>query len=175
MQKVVLLDREGTIIVDPSYDRVDAPEKIKLLSNTLPALKLLATHDYKIVIITNQTNIAQGRITEQEFWHLNDLVLEKLKPSGITILKTYVCPHAVDEKCECRKPKPKLLLDAIAEFELNPSDTFMVGDRATDIEAGINTGTKTILVKTGKHEVSTDKATHTAPSLLEAAHYIVTA
>jgi D-glycero-D-manno-heptose 1,7-bisphosphate phosphatase len=173
MRKVVLLDREGTIIVDPSYDRVDSPEKVKLLPNTLSAIKLLASHDYKIVIITNQTNIAQGRITEQGFWDINKLVLEKLKPSKIIVLKTYVCPHSVEESCLCRKPKPKMLLDAIAEFGLNPEETFMVGDRTSDIEAGKNAGTKTILVKTGKHKVTSDDATYSASSLLEAAHYII--
>jgi D-glycero-D-manno-heptose 1,7-bisphosphate phosphatase len=170
--KAVLLDREGTIIIDPSFDRVDAPEKAQLLPNTLAALKLLAQHGYGAVIITNQTNIAQGRLTEQGFWDLHKYILKLIEPSGITVLKTYVCPHSADAGCDCRKPKPALLLQALGEFDLDPTETYMVGDRDSDITAGRNAGTKTILVKTGKHPTAME-ADYTAADLLDAAKYIV--
>lgn len=170
--KVVLMDREGTLIVDPPFDRVDAPEKVQLLPHTLSALELLAGHGYGIVIITNQTNIAQGRVSEAGFWNLHGKVLELIKPSGITVLRTYVCPHSADEDCVCRKPKPALLLDAIREFHLVRQHTFMVGDRNSDVVAGINAGTKTVLVKTGKHPTVAE-ADYTAHNLLDAAQYIV--
>lgn len=170
--KVVLLDREGTIIVDPPYDRVDAPSKIQLLPDSLPALKLLASHGYSVVIITNQTNIAQGRVTEDGFWVLHDIVLQLIGPSGIKVLKTYVCPHNADEGCDCRKPQPGLLQQAMHDFNLSPDETFMVGDRDSDIAAGQNARIKTILVKTGKHP-TTANATYTVQNLLEAAQHIV--
>ncbi len=167
------MDREGTLIVDPPFGRVDAPKKIHLLSDTLPALELLAKHGYGIVVITNQTNIAQGRLSEQGFWDLHDKVLKLIAPSGIKVFKTYICPHNANENCSCRKPKPALLLAAIHEFNLVPKDTFMVGDRDSDVAAGINAGAKTILVKTGKHPTSTTDADHTTKTLLDAAKYIV--
>lgn len=169
---VVLLDREGTLIQDPDYDRVDAKSKVKLLPGTLPALKLLADNGYSAVIITNQTNIAQGRITEKEFWDINNFVIEQIQSSGIQILKTYVCPHDKDDNCNCRKPKPALLQEAAKDFEIDLGASFMVGDRDSDIEAGKNAGSKTVLVATGKHPADKAKADYSAKDLLEAAHII---
>jgi D-glycero-D-manno-heptose 1,7-bisphosphate phosphatase len=171
--KAALLDREGTVIIDPDYDRVDSVEKIRLLPHTLNALTYLADHGFSIILITNQTNIAQGRITEEEFWKINDAVLRLLKPSGVKVLKTYVCPHDTDDNCDCRKPKPSMLLQAAEEFNLDSASTYMIGDRVSDIEAGVNAGMKAILVKTGKHSAASDIATHTAVNLLEAVEHIV--
>lgn len=171
--KVVLVDREGTLIVDPDFDRVDSPEKVQLLPDTLKALTLLANNGYGIAIITNQTNIAQGRLTTEGFWQLHQKVLDLLEPSGIKVVKTYVCPHNASDDCTCRKPKPALLLEALEDFKLNPTGTFMIGDRDTDIEAGTNAGTRTILVKTGKHPIRTDSADFTADNLFDAARFIV--
>ena len=98
--KAVLFDREGTLIVDPLFDRVDSPEKIQLLPDTLSALGLLALNDYCAIIITNQTSVAQGRISEQGFWELHDQVLDLLKPTRIRVLKTYMCPHSTSGDCE---------------------------------------------------------------------------
>jgi len=170
--KTVLLDREGTIIVDPPFDRVDAIEKAQLLPNTLAALHLLATHGYGIIIITNQTNIAQGRLSEQDFWNLHAHILKMIEPSSITILKTYVCPHSADAGCDCRKPKSALLVQALKEFNLNSAETYMVGDRDSDVMAGMSAGTRTVLVKTGKHP-TTAVPDYTAADLLDAAKHIV--
>lgn len=170
--KVVLLDREGTLIQDPDYDRVDAISKVKLLPDTLPGLKLLADNGYTAVIVTNQTNIAQGRITEKGFWVINSYMIDLLQPSGIKILKTYVCPHNKDDNCICRKPKPALLREAARDFDIDLKTSFMVGDRDSDAEAGRNAGSKTILVATGKHPADKAKADYWAEDLLEAAHII---
>lgn len=167
------MDREGTLIVDPPFDRVDAPEKVRLLPDTFAALGLLAKQGYGIIIITNQTNIAQGRLSERGFWDLHARALELIKPSGIEVLKTYICPHNPTDNCICRKPQPSLLLTAIEEFDLDPNESFMVGDRDTDVAAGINAGTKTIFVKTGKHPVHSMEADYTAENLLDAAEHII--
>lgn len=173
--KAVLIDREGTLIVDPAFDRVDAVSKVSLLPQTIRGLSLLAQNGFGIIIITNQTNIAQNRITFEEFWQINDHVLDLLEPSGIKVLKTYVCPHNSTDNCGCRKPKPLMLKNAIKEFSLDRSQTYMVGDRLSDNEAGSNAGVKTILVKTGKQPVDTDglNCSYVADELLNAAKYIV--
>lgn len=170
--KAVFLDRDGTVIVDPPDERVDTEEKIRLLPNTLEALKLLSSLNYGIVFITNQAGVAEGRVTEEEFWVLHNIVLEKLSPSGIKILKTYLCPHGANDGCECRKPKPKLLLDAAKEFNIDLKESWTIGDRESDVMAGVNAGTKTILVQTGLEAVESTQATVTAPSLLEAVQYL---
>ncbi len=171
--KAVFLDRDGTITVGtPTYERVDSLEKVVLLPNTLEALRLLATLDYGVFIVTNQAGIAKGLITEAEFEQINAKVLDLIAPSGITILHSYVCPHATGDGCDCRKPKPKLLLDAAREFDVDLASSWMIGDRPTDVLTAVNAGAKGILVKTGEPSVVSAEASFTTPSLLEAVQYI---
>lgn len=171
--KAVFLDRDGTInFGTPKYERVDSPNKVELLPNTLEALRLLYQLDYQIFLVTNQAGLAEGLISEKDFKDINNKVLELIRPSGISIVETYVCPHGEADNCDCRKPKPKLLLDAAKEHGINLKESWMIGDRPTDVLTGLNAGTKTILVKTGVPTVESPEATYTAPTLLEAVQYI---
>lgn len=170
--KAVFLDRDGTLIVDPPDLRVDSVAKIHLFPDTLKALELLASLDFGVIEITNQAGIAEGRLDKAEFEEINAKVLEMLESSGVKILKTYMCPHAPEDNCVCRKPKPKLLLDAAKDFDIDLSNSYTIGDRESDIMAGVNAGTKTILVQTGNEPVTSKEANHTAPNLLEAVRYI---
>lgn len=171
--KAVFLDRDATVNVGvPKYERVDSVDKVELLPNTLQALKQLAKLDYKVFFVTNQAGLAEGVISEADFEAINNKVLGLIEPSGINITKTYLCPHGFDEACECRKPKPKLILDAAQEFDIDLASSYMVGDRPTDVEAGFSAGTQTILVMTGKQSASSDKADYVAEDLLEAVRYI---
>lgn len=171
--KAVFLDRDGTINVGiPVHERVDSVEKLKLLPNSLEALSKLAKLDYGVFFITNQAGIAEGLITQAEFEVINDKLLEMIAPSGIKVLKTYVCPHGEDNTCDCRKPKPKLILDAAEEYNIDLKSSYVIGDRPSDVQTGINAGTKTILVQTGAELAKSDEATYTAPTLLEAIEYI---
>ncbi len=171
--KAVFLDRDGTIIMGtPTYERVDSLDKVHVLPNTLEALRQLAALEYKVFIVTNQAGLAEGKITQEQFEEINRRVLELVAPSGIRIVKTYVCPHGEENTCECRKPKPKMILDAAKEYTIDLESSWMVGDRVTDVMAGFNAGTKTILVKTGVPTVESLQATFTAPSLIEAVRFI---
>jgi D-glycero-D-manno-heptose 1,7-bisphosphate phosphatase len=173
MMKAVFLDRDGTITVGtPTYERVDSLDKIELLPNSLQALSLLASLDFGVFIVTNQAGLAEGLMTDAEFWTINDKVLALIAPSGIKILKTYLCPHGGNDNCECRKPKPKLLLDAAREYDVDLGASWMIGDRPSDVLTGTSAGSKAILVKTGLSSAISDQATHTAPTLLEAVQYI---
>jgi D-glycero-D-manno-heptose 1,7-bisphosphate phosphatase len=170
--KAVFLDRDGTVIRDPEDERVDRLDKIELFSDSIEALKLLATLDYGVILITNQAGIAEGRINEAEFEVINGKVIELLEQSGVKILKTYMCPHVAADNCDCRKPKPKMILDAAKDFDVDMAQSWMIGDHQSDITAGLNAGTKTILLQTAnKPEMSAD-ATYTAPTLLNAIEYI---
>lgn len=171
--KVVLLDRDGTVIVDPPDERVDSVGKIQLFPDSIEALALLAQHGYAVILITNQAGISEGRIDVPEFNRIHDKVLDALSPSGVTILKTYMCPHGPEDGCECRKPKPTLIQEAAQEFHFAPSDVYIVGDRHSDIMAGKNAGTKTVLVKTANINVDAPEADYTAQTLLEAVQYII--
>lgn len=172
--KAVFLDRDGTIIVEPPRERLTWVHDIKLFPETVPALKLLIDNGFALIEITNQAAIGEGLITPEQFWDMEIGGLEaELAKEGIRITKTYVCPHVPSDNCACRKPKPKMILDAAEEFKVNLADTFMVGDNISDVGAGINAGAKTILVKTAMHNIEAPDATFTAANLLEAAQYIV--
>jgi histidinol-phosphate phosphatase family protein len=173
MNNIVFLDRDGTVIVDPSDERVDREDKIKLFPDSIESLKYLADHNFSVIFVTNQAGIAEGKITAKDFDRIHKKVLELLAPSGIKILKTYVCPHNDKDKCECRKPKPTMLLDAAKEFNIDLSTSYMIGDHISDIESGLNAGTRTILVQTATNKVVVAKqATYTAPTLSDAVRYI---
>ena len=171
--KAIFLDRDGTINDGvPTHERVDSIDKVTLLPNTLKALAMLSKLDYDVFFITNQAGIAEGLISLEQFNDINNKVLELISPSGIKVLKTYLCPHGENDKCGCRKPSPKLLNDAANEFNIDLEKSWMIGDRPSDVLTGHNAGTRTILVKTGVPTVESDTATYTAPSLLEAVQYI---
>jgi D-glycero-D-manno-heptose 1,7-bisphosphate phosphatase len=170
--KAVFLDRDGTLIVDPPDLRVDSISDIHLFPDTLKALSLLASLDFGVIEITNQAGIAEGRINRTDFETINNKVLEIIESSGVKVLKTYMCPHAPEDNCVCRKPKPYLILQAARDFTIDLAESYLIGDRLSDIEAGLNAGTKTILVKTANVPVSSDQATYTAANLLEAVQYI---
>ena len=171
--QAIFLDRDGTVNVGvPKYERVSSIDKVELLAGTLEALKSLAKLDYGVFFITNQAGISEKLITMERFYEIDNKVRELITPSGVKILKTYLCPHGEKDDCECRKPKPKLLLDAAKEFNVDLSRSWMIGDRPSDVMTGVNAGTKTILVKTGVPTVESDKANFTAQTLLEAVEYI---
>lgn len=173
--KVVFLDRDGTVIVDPPDLRVDKVEKIELFPDSIEALKYLAENDFAVVLITNQAGIAEGRLTEDEFWSIHNEVLSRLSPSSVKIIKTYMNGEAAGPNAtEWRKPGPKMLLQAAEELGLDLSEIYMVGDNQSDIQAGVNAGCKGgILVKTANENVESPNAIFTAPKLLDAVHYIV--
>lgn len=170
--KAVFLDRDGTLIVDPPDLRVDSISKLHLFPDAFKAMKRLAATEYSVVLVSNQAGIAEGRLTADDFERLNNIVIELLEPTGVKILKTVYCPHAPEDNCDCRKPKPKMLLDAAQEFGIDLNDSYTVGDRQSDIQTGINAGTRTILVKTGNTPVISEEATYTAEDLLDAVEYI---
>lgn len=171
--KAIFLDRDATVIYGvPRYERVDSLDKVELLPRSLEALELLSVLDYGVFIVTNQSGIAEGLINQQEFQKINDKVLRLIAPSGVKIIKTYVCPHSYKGDCACRKPKPKKLLGAAKEFDIDLANSYMVGDRPSDVLTGINAGTKSILVMTGYPDAKSDKATFIARDLLEAVKFI---
>jgi D-glycero-D-manno-heptose 1,7-bisphosphate phosphatase len=175
MNKAVFLDRDGTVTVGtPTHERVDSVEKVMLFPDVLDALQNLSQLDYKVFLITNQAGIAEGLITLDDFWTINDRVLTLIAPSGVQVTQTYLCPHDESSNCDCRKPKPKLLLDAAREHNIDLSVSWMVGDRVSDVDTGKNAGTRTILVQSGVPGTVAEHADYTAPSLAAAVAYIQT-
>jgi histidinol-phosphate phosphatase family protein len=171
--KAIFLDRDGTVTAGiPYHERVDSVDKVELLPNALKGLELFAKLDgYQYFLVTNQAGLAEGLISWDDFHAINAEVLRQVAPSGIVISETYVCPHGEGSACDCRKPKPKLLQDAAAKYGIDLSNSWMIGDRLTDIQTGINAGTKTILVQTGTIKEAPE-ADYVAADLWVAAQYI---
>lgn len=133
MTRALFLDRDGTLITDVGYPR--DPALVDALPGAIEALRELQKA-FKLVIISNQSGIARGLITEAEATAVHDRVLSVFATGGVTFAGAYYCPHAVDAGCRCRKPAPGLLLDAAAELGLDLASSVMVGDKPSDIAAG---------------------------------------
>jgi histidinol-phosphate phosphatase family protein len=173
--KVALIDRDGTVIIDPLDLRVDNEDKIKLFDDSIESLRYLADNGFSVIFITNQAGIEEGRLTEVEFWKIHEEVLRRLEPSGVKVLRTYMNGEMKrSDNTEWRKPGPNMLLQAAKDFNLDLSRLYMVGDNQSDIDAAINAGCKGgILVKTANENVQSPNAIFTAPRLKDAVEYIV--
>jgi len=155
MNKAVFLDRDGTINKEVNY--LSDPKDLELLPRVVEAIKILNEAKYKLVIITNQSAVARGFLTIEKLNEIHEKLLVLLSQEGAKIDAIYYCPHHPNEDCECRKPKPGLILKASKEHEINLSKSFMIGDKLIDIETGKNAGCITILVKTGYGEKEMNK------------------
>ena len=180
MKKIIFLDRDGVINVDREY--VHKIEDFEFEKNVIPGLKLLSQNGFEFIIITNQSGIARGYYTEDDFWKFNNHVASELKKNKIEILKTYFSPFHPEgigkykKNSRCRKPEPGMLEQAERDFLIDKSKSWVVGDKWADVKCGKIFGLKSILVKTGKagedkkHKTEVD---HIAEDLLDAAKFII--
>lgn len=171
--KVIFLDRDGTINLEPPDGIVDSFEKVKIFPFVIPALKLFSENYFKLILITNQHGINLGRLSEKEFRIINDTILKQLFDSNIAILDTFFCPHLTEEACNCHKPKTGLIDQACQKYPINLPESYIIGDRNTDIVLGKKVGCKTIFVKTGNHQTENTDPDYIAEDLLAAAEYII--
>ena len=153
LSKAVFLDRDGTLNYDPGY--LGNPNDLELFSDTGNVLAALKNKfQFKLIVISNQAGIARGIITEEQVISVNNELNKKLSEFNVQIDAFYYCPFHPDfsseEDCLCRKPSPKMILDAANDLSIDLSKSYFVGDTAADIIAGLTIQLKTILVKTGK-------------------------
>ncbi len=151
MQRAVFLDRDGTIIEDAGY--TGEISRIKFLPMVSEAIKLLNESGFKVIIATNQAGVARGYFTEDAVREVNRYIKETLVKQGALIDRTYYCPHHIDgikkeyrKECHWRKPNPGMIEEAAREFGISLTDSFVVGDKMTDIEAGYRVGCRTVLL-----------------------------
>jgi len=155
-QAAIFLDRDGVINFD--YEYTHKIKDFAFIPDVFDVCKHFISLGYQIVIITNQSGIARGYYTERDFDILNLWMLEQFTINGIEIKAVYYCPHhpvkgigkyKVD--CDCRKPKPGMILQAKKEHHIDLSRSILIGDNLSDIEAGKSAGiSKNFLVQTGK-------------------------
>ena len=156
MKKAVFLDRDGTLNIDYGY--VHDIDHFHFIEGSIEALKKLKEMGYLLVLVTNQSGIARGYFTEQQFLQLTEWMDWSLADRGVDLDGIYYCPHHPEAKltefkqdCDCRKPKSGMLLQAIEELNIDPTKSIMVGDKVEDLLAGKGAKVKTlVLVRTGK-------------------------
>ena len=137
MAKAVFLDRDETLNPDPGY--INEPDLFSLYPWVAPALARLKQNGFKLVLVSNQSGIGRGMITWEQLQRIHEKLALLLKEQAqISIDLIEICPHHPEDECDCRKPKPKLILDAIQKLKLDPARSYMIGDRPSDYEAGVN-------------------------------------
>ena len=144
MNKAIFLDRDGTINVDYGY--VYQPEKLDFLPGVIEALQTFCNLGYQLIVITNQSGIGRGYYTMDDALRFNQAMSQHLNAEGITVTDYYICPHAPHEVCHCRKPQPTMVLQALSKHHINPEESYMFGDKASDVACGENSGIKSYLV-----------------------------
>lgn len=140
MQKALFLDRDGVINVEKDY--LFKIEDFEFIDGIFELCKYYLSEGYLIFVVTNQSGIARGYYSENDFNILTKWMNEEFLKHDIKIQKVYFCPHHPDITgiCKCRKPKPKMLLDAKKEFDIDMKYSIIIGDKQRDIDAGINAG-----------------------------------
>jgi len=146
--KAAFLDRDG--VINEDYGYVGNIEKFKFKEGIFELLKFLQDRGYKLFVVTNQSGIARGFYSKDDFHSLMDYMINELKKRDIEIIDYRFCPHHPDitGECECRKPKPGMILSLAKEYNIDLENSIMIGDNISDIKAAKNAGiTKSYLVK----------------------------
>jgi D-glycero-D-manno-heptose 1,7-bisphosphate phosphatase len=172
MRRAVFFDRDGTLNEDPGY--LSDPDQLRLLPGAGQALARLAKAGFQIFVVTNQSGVGRGKFKREALDRVHERFESLLARDGARVDDYGICEHAPEMDCECRKPKPKLILDLCRQHGLNPRDCYMVGDKASDLEAGRAAGcSESILVLTGDGAKVTSRPPATVASIAEAADWIL--
>lgn len=148
MNRAVFLDRDGTVIEDKDY--LHRPKDVVIFPGAPAALKKLQDAGFKLFIVSNQSGVGRGYFTMADVENVNAHLAAELARGGIRFEKVYIAPEAPDAPSRGRKPSPQFLFDARDEFNLGLSESFIIGDKLSDLECGWNAGVKkSILVRTG--------------------------
>jgi histidinol-phosphate phosphatase family protein len=171
--RAVFLDRDGTMAKDVNY--CARPEDFELFPNTAKAIKLLHEHGLKVIVVTNQSGIARGYFTEETLAQIHEKMKAELAKESAWVDGIYYCPHHPTDNCDCRKPKPKLVLQAAKEYDIDLKHSFVVGDLEIDIGLGKAVGCHTILISPnpGYDDQKQMSPDYTTFDLYQAARWIV--
>lgn len=145
--KAIFLDRDGTINNDTGRYYTYSPDEFELNKGVLDFLKACKAKSYRLILISNQSGISKGIYKKEDVEKTHKVFIETLKLNNIEFSEMYYCTHHPDfEKCFCRKPQSLLFEKAIARFNINPSESIMIGDAQRDIDAAEKVGIRGILV-----------------------------
>ena len=177
VRRAVFLDRDGTLNIDSGY--VHQIKDWVWISGAIEALSLLKQAGYLIVIVTNQAGVARGLYRTSDVDFLHDWVQVDLRSHGVEVDAFYYCPHHPDfgeiRDCACRKPKPGMLITASQDLRIDLRQSWMVGDKMSDIEAGDVAGLRTLLINSDMCEIGyhMQHPRKQVTDVLEAARFII--
>ena len=147
--RAIFLDRDG-VVNENRDDYVKAWEEVRFFPGVFEALARLAATPFHIVITTNQSPIGRGILTRAQVEAISRRLVAEIETHGGRVEGVYYCPHRPDEGCDCRKPKPGLLLQAAQELDLDLGKSYLVGDAVSDVEAALAVGVQPVMVRTGR-------------------------
>jgi D-glycero-D-manno-heptose 1,7-bisphosphate phosphatase len=160
--RLVLLDRDGVLNED-RLDYVKSVEELVIFPRALEALALLAQKGFTCVIVTNQSAVGRGIISEATLGRINGYLCDAVKAHGGNIAEIFVCTDTPDKATYRRKPKPGMLIEALEKYAASPAQTPFIGDTLSDMEAALAAGCPRYLVHTGKGR----QAAHSLPASLQ--------
>ncbi|WP_298624675.1 bifunctional histidinol-phosphatase/imidazoleglycerol-phosphate dehydratase HisB [uncultured Legionella sp.] len=146
MQKILFIDRDGTLIEEPFDNQVDSLDKIKLTQGVIPALLQLQKAGFKFIMVSNQNGIGTPLFPEEDFAICHEFTLDLFSSQGIEFDEIFICPHLPEDNCSCRKPKTGLLDQFLKKNPVDNSCAWVIGDRDTDRELAENIGVNFLLV-----------------------------
>ena len=141
----IFLDRDG-VVNQERKDYVKSISEFKIFESVPSAINLLKKNGFLIILVTNQSAINRGLITTDILNEIHDYLQDYLSKYNATIDAIYFCPHKPDENCDCRKPKPGLILKAAKELDIDLTQSWFIGDSQSDIDAAKIVGCKSFLV-----------------------------
>jgi imidazoleglycerol-phosphate dehydratase/histidinol-phosphatase len=144
-KKIIFVDRDGTLIDEPEDKQVDSLGKVKLKKNVIPALLLLVKAGYRLVMVSNQDGMGTASFEKEDFEGPQQLMIDIFESQGIYFDDVLICPHFEEAGCLCRKPKLGLVMDYLRGNKMNSEKSYVIGDRATDVQLAENMGIKSIL------------------------------
>jgi D,D-heptose 1,7-bisphosphate phosphatase len=173
-QPAIFVDRDDTLMVDVNY--CDDPRLVQLIPGAAEGIRELRRAGYMVIIVTNQSGIGRGYFSVETLGKIHESLRDKLRERDADYDAVYYCPHLPDDGCDCRKPKPGLLLRAASDLNIDLSASYAIGDRDLDVEAGRAAGTRTVLVLNSDREQGENckAADFIVSSLEEAAKLILT-
>jgi imidazoleglycerol-phosphate dehydratase/histidinol-phosphatase len=170
MKKVVFVDRDGTILVEPPDQQVDSLEKLEFMPGIIHGLRLLIDSDFNLVLVTNQDGLGSEQYPNESFEKVHKKMLRVLKGEGIQFDRVFVCPHYPADSCMCRKPQSSAAANYFKKTQVDRENSFVLGDRETDVEFAENLGVRAVRLTSQK-----SKAEFKTKSVFEACQYIARA
>jgi len=163
--KAVFIDRDGTINVNVGY--IDHPDDFQMYPGVIEGIKLLKKNGYKIIVVTNQSGIGRGYFEKKNLDDIHHKMKNELFENGTSVDAIYFCPHHPKDNCNCRKPRTGLLEKAVKDLDINIEESFIIGDRMLDMEAGDKIGCKTVLIPEDEEKIAIEMdESHVKPDFI---------